>query len=85
MNQGSDPETGGPATWLWVVLIGTASVALSRVFACAMPFAALAMLAPFTLRGREALAWCCSSGWQTRPSASACCTIRGQHRPSAGA
>ena len=46
----------GPATWLWIMLIGIASILLSRAFACAMPFAALATLSAFTLRGREAFA-----------------------------
>jgi hypothetical protein len=50
----SETQSGGPMTGLWIVLIGAASVALSRAFACATPFAALAMLAAFTLRGREA-------------------------------
>jgi len=46
----------GPTTWLWIALIGIASILLSRAFACATPFAALATLSAFTLRGREAVA-----------------------------
>ena len=42
-----------PSTWLWIALVGIASLALSRAFACAMPFAALASLAAFTLRRRD--------------------------------
>ena len=42
--------------WLWIVLIGAGSIALSRAFACATPFAALATLAAFTLRPRDAAA-----------------------------
>ena len=49
------PRTSGPATWLWVGSIGVASILLSRAFACATPFAALATLAAFTLRGRQAM------------------------------
>jgi hypothetical protein len=37
-------------------LIVLASIALSRAFACAMPFTALATMAAFTLRRQEALA-----------------------------
>ena len=37
-------------------LISIASILLSRAFACATPFAALATLSAFTLRGREAVA-----------------------------
>jgi hypothetical protein len=46
----------GPATWLWIGMIGIASILLSRAFACATPFAALATLSAFTLRDREAFA-----------------------------
>jgi hypothetical protein len=52
----SGSRASGPAIWLWVGLIGIASIVLSRAFACATPFAALATLAAFTLRGREAVA-----------------------------
>ena len=50
--------TGTPAwtTWLWIALVGVASLALSRAFACATPFAALATLAAFTLAHRQAAA-----------------------------
>ena len=44
----------GAATWLWIGLIGVASIALSRALACVTPFAALATLAAFTLPRREA-------------------------------
>jgi hypothetical protein len=51
----SDTRAHGSAAWLWIVLIGVTSIALSRAFACATPFAALATLATFTLRDREAV------------------------------
>jgi hypothetical protein len=41
--------------WLWIVLVGLGSIALSRWFACATPFSALAAAAAFTLRRREAI------------------------------
>jgi hypothetical protein len=43
-------------SWLWIGLIGTASILLSRAFACATPFAALATLSAFTLRRRQSVA-----------------------------
>ena len=49
------PNTG-PWVWLWIGLVCIASIALSRVFACATPFAALATVAAFTLRRRDAVA-----------------------------
>jgi len=39
----------------WIIVLVMASLALSRVFACATPFAALATLGALTLRPREAL------------------------------
>jgi hypothetical protein len=50
------PRSSGPTPWLWIGLIGVASILLSRAFACAMPFAALATFAAFTLSKRQALA-----------------------------
>ena len=44
-----------PAPWLWIGLVCVASLVLSRAFACATPFAALATVAAFTLRRRDAL------------------------------
>ena len=43
------------AAWLWIALIGGGSIALSRAFACATPFAALATLAALTMGGRDAV------------------------------
>jgi hypothetical protein len=40
--------------WLWVGLLTVASLAFSRVFACAMPFVALATLAALNMRRAEA-------------------------------
>jgi hypothetical protein len=51
----ANPKSG-PAVWLWIGLVAIASIALSRAFACATPFAALATLAAFTLRRRDAVA-----------------------------
>lgn len=56
MGHGSRSEaSSGPATWAWIGAIALASVLLSRAFACAMPFAALATLAAFNLPRREAV------------------------------
>ena len=41
------PRSSGSAPWLWIGLVGVASILLSRAFACAMPFAALATFAAF--------------------------------------
>jgi hypothetical protein len=52
----SDRRMGGIIPdWAWVVLIGSASILLSRAFAYATPFAALATLAAFTLSSRAAI------------------------------
>ena len=51
----SRPNSGA-WVWLWIGLVCVASIALSRAFACATPFAALATVAAFTLRGRDAIA-----------------------------
>jgi hypothetical protein len=40
---------------LWIVLLVAASIAFSRVFACATPFAALATIAALSLPRREAM------------------------------
>ncbi len=52
----SDLRPSGPAVWLWIGFVVLASLGLSRVFACAMPFAALATLAALILRTRDACA-----------------------------
>lgn len=46
----------GRETWLWVALVTVASLALSRAFACAMPFAAMAAYAACNLPRRHAVA-----------------------------
>ena len=58
----SELRASGPVVWLWIGVVALASLGLSRAFACAMPFAALATLAALTLRPRDAyglviLAW----------------------------
>ena len=53
MSQRNDAT--GSATWPWIAFVAITSLALSRAFACAMPFAALATLAALTLRDRDAI------------------------------
>ena len=43
------------SAWLWMVLIGGASLSLSRALACVTPFTAIAVLAAFTLPRRLAV------------------------------
>ena len=43
------------SAWLWMVLVGGASLGLSRALACVTPFAAIAVLAAFTLPRRLAV------------------------------
>jgi hypothetical protein len=50
------PRRCDQRSWLWIGLIGIASILLSRAFACATPFAALATLSAFTLRRRQSVA-----------------------------
>lgn len=49
-------SSNGSAVWLWMAFVVLASLGLSRAFACATPFAAVAVVAASTLPWRRALA-----------------------------
>lgn len=53
-------RTTGSGDWWWALFVAVASLGLSQAFACAMPFAAVAVLAARTLPRRRAVALVCA-------------------------
>ena len=56
MGQTSAGRSRDLALWVWMAFVVLASLGLSRAFACATPFVAVAVLAAWTLPSRHAVA-----------------------------
>ena len=78
-------STGTERRLLWIGFLTVATLLMTGVFACAVPFAALAALAAFDTERRDGCCWSAPFGLPTRSTGSPLSAIRMRRKPTTGA